>query len=452
MFESILIANRGEIARRINRTAQRMGIRTVAICSEADENAPFVREADMHRVVGPAAPRESYLAVDRILDVVRREGVDAVHPGYGFLSENAAFAERVAEAGAVFVGPRPETISRVGGKLDARAVAERASVPVVPGCGRINDLDHARAEAERIGYPIMIKAAAGGGGIGMSIVKAEKKLGRAYDDARKKGSTFFGDDTVYIEKMVESPAHVEVQILGDGSGRIASIGERDCTVQRRNQKVIEETPCPRIDAETRRAMLDAARRLGEAVGYLNAGTVEMIYCGAGLDEGRFFFLEVNSRLQVEHPITEMVTGLDLVEWQLRVASGETLPESVVEPAPRGWAVEARVCAEDPEKRFFPSPGRLDVVHFPEEEHVRVDSGVESGSEVSPSYDSLLAKVIAWGEDRDAALDRLRDYLSRARLDGVRTNLSVFGPALDHPTFRAGTHDTGFLANELGLES
>lgn len=449
MFQSILIANRGEIARRIIRTARRMGVRTVAVCSEADVNAPFAREADVHHVIGPAAPKESYLDADRILDVARSEGVDAIHPGYGFLSESARFAERVAECGIAFVGPRPETIAAVGGKLDARAVAEKAEVPVVPGCGRVVDLDQARAEAERLGYPIMLKAAAGGGGIGMSIVEKEKKLERAFEDAKKKGATFFGDDTVYLEKVVESPAHVEVQILGDARGNVAAIGERDCTVQRRNQKVIEETPSPRIDEATRAAMLAAARRLGEAVGYVNAGTVEMIYCGSGDAAGQFFFLEVNSRLQVEHPVTELVTGLDLVEQQLRIAAGETLSDAVTGAVSRGWAVEARVCAEDPDKRFFPSPGTLERVSFPALEHLRVDSGVESGSLVSPAYDSLLAKVIAWGETRDEALDRLRDALAQTRIEGVRTNLSVFGPALDHEQFRRGQHDTGFLKNVLG---
>jgi acetyl-CoA carboxylase biotin carboxylase subunit len=452
MFESILIANRGEIARRIIRTARRLGVRTVAVCSEADVDAPFVREADVHHVIGPASPRESYLNADRILEVAKREGIDAIHPGYGFLSESARFAERVSEHGITFVGPRPETIAAVGGKLDARAVAERASVPVVPGCGQVLDLDQARAEAERMGFPIIIKAAAGGGGIGMTIVEKEKKLERAFEDAKKKGATFFGDDTVYIEKVIESPAHVEVQILGDATGHVAAIGERDCTVQRRNQKVIEETPSPRIDEPTRAAMLDAARRLGEAVGYVNAGTVEMIYCGSGDAAGQFFFLEVNSRLQVEHPVTEMVTGLDLVEQQLRVAAGEDPSEAVRSARSEGWSIEARVCAEDPDKRFFPSPGRLDVVSFPKRDHVRIDSGVESGSEVSPAYDSLLAKVVAWGSSRDEAADRLRDALADTRLEGVRTNLSIFGPALDDEVFRRGAHDTGFLRDRLGLKS
>lgn len=453
MLKTLLVANRGEIARRIFRTARKMGLRTIAVYSEADKEAPFVQDADEAHLIGPASPRDSYLKIEAVLDVARRTGADAVHPGYGFLSENAAFARAVQEAGLCFVGPDPATIQSVGGKLDARELARTAGVPVVPGSGPLTDPDEARTVASKIGYPVMIKASAGGGGIGMTLVSDEKKLPRALEDAQRKGATFFGSDIVYIEKFIPSPAHVEVQILGDHEGRVVAIGDRDCTVQRRNQKVIEEAPSPRLSAATRQAMLEAAQRLGEASAYVNAGTVEMIYCGSGDSEGSYYFLEVNSRLQVEHPVTEMVTGLDLVEHQIRIAAGESLPSDwVLSGVPTtGHAIEARVCAEDPDRRFLPKPGRLGQVTFASGEHLRVDSGVETGSEISSAYDSLMAKMIAWGEDRDAALDRLKDGLSRTILEGA-SNLSLFPRVLDHPLFRQGRHDTSFLASELGLKS
>lgn len=451
-FEKLLVANRGEIARRVIRTAKRLGIHTVAVCSDVDVEAPFAREADERHVIGPAAPKESYLSVDKILEVAEKSGAQAIHPGYGFLSENVAFARAVAAAGLTFVGPDPETIGRVGGKLDARDLAIASSVPVVPGTHALSDLEAAKAAAEAIGYPVLIKAAAGGGGIGMSVVKEPAKLERALEDAKKKGATFFGSDTVYIEKLVEAPAHVEVQIIGDRHGNVVALGERDCTVQRRHQKVIEETPSPRVSAETRKEMLAAAERLARAAHYVNAGTVEMIFAGAGEAKGRFYFLEVNSRLQVEHPVTELVTGLDLVELQLRVAAGEALPPEALAPRFEGHAVEARVCAEDPDKRFFPSPGTLTRVVWPHDrEGVRVDAGFETGSVVPPTYDSLLAKVMAHGRTRDEALDRLKAALETTVIEGIKTNLSVFPKVLDHPLFRAGTHDTGFLAEVLGYK-
>ncbi|MEM1022694.1 MAG: biotin carboxylase N-terminal domain-containing protein [Myxococcota bacterium] len=443
-MDSLLIANRGEIARRVQRTAKRMGLRTIAVASELDRDAPFAREADELHVIGPAAPKDSYLKGDAIIELARARGADAIHPGYGFLSENADFAGAVEAAGLAFIGPTPETMRAVGGKLEARALAERAGVPLVPGSPPLADASQAAAEAERIGYPIMIKASAGGGGIGMTRVDGPKKLERAFAEAQRKGETFFGDGTVYLEKLIEHPAHVEVQILGDGHEVIA-LGDRDCTVQRRHQKVVEEAPSPRLSPELRAQMLEAAAELGRAARYRNAGTVEMIH-----GDGSFYFLEVNSRLQVEHPVTELVTGLDLVEQQIRIARGEGLP-TLPEP-PGGHAIEARICAEDPDKRFFPSPGRIELVHFPEHPHVRVDAGVASGSEVSPFYDSLLAKVIAWGKTRDEAIDRLRDYLAEARIEGLTSNLAVFPRVFAHEVFRAGTHDTSFLLTELGLKS
>lgn len=450
-FEKLLVANRGEIARRVIRTAKKLGIHTIAVCSEADVNAPFAVEADEKHVLGPAAPKESYLAMDKVLEVAKRTGAQAIHPGYGFLSENATFARKVAEAGIKFVGPSPEAMEMVGGKLAARDVAKAANVPIVPGSPKISSLEEATAFSREIGYPVLIKAAAGGGGIGMSAVMEESQLARALEDAKKKGATFFHDDTVYIEKLVEAPAHVEVQIIGDSHGNVVALGERDCTVQRRHQKVIEETPSPRLDEATRAAMLDAAVRIAQAAKYENAGTVEMIYGGAGSSKGKFYFLEVNSRLQVEHPVTEMVTGLDLVEMQLLVASGGKLPEKVLKAPRTGWSIEARICAEDPDKRFFPSPGTLTKVVWPEGQHVRIDAGVVDGSVVSPAYDSLLAKMIVWGETREAAMDELKRAVAGTVIEGVKTNLSLFPRVLENAVFREGSHDTGFLKDALGYK-
>ncbi|MEQ9501699.1 MAG: biotin carboxylase N-terminal domain-containing protein [Deltaproteobacteria bacterium] len=451
-FDKLLIANRGEIARRVNRTAQRLGIHTIAVCSEPDADAPFAREASEHHVIGPAAPKESYLAADKILEVAKKTGAQAIHPGYGFLSENAAFARAVSDAGIVFVGPSPETMAMVGSKLEARALAEGANVPTVPGSAAVSSLEEAKAAAAKIGYPVLLKASAGGGGIGMSIVKKEDKLERALEDAMKKGSTFFGDDTVYVEKLIEAPAHVEVQILADSHGNVVALGERDCTVQRRHQKVVEESPSPRIDEPTRAAMLDAAVRLAKAANYVNAGTVEMIFAGAGDVQGQFFFLEVNARLQVEHPVTELVTGLDLVELQLRVAAGEALPPEALAPTFSGHAIEARICAEDPDKRFFPSPGTITTAELFEGEGVRVDSGVVSGSVITPYYDSLLAKMIVHAPTRAEARQKLEDAIAKSKIEGIKTNLGVFGSIVSNETFANGTHDTGFLKDVLGLKS
>jgi acetyl/propionyl-CoA carboxylase alpha subunit len=450
-FEKLLVANRGEIARRIMRTAKRLGIHTIAVCSEADVNAPFAVEADERHVIGPPPPKESYLAVEKIIEVAKKSGAGAIHPGYGFLSENARFARLVRDAGLVFVGPPPEAMEKVGGKLDARRLAREANVPLVPGSEALKSPDEAREVARRVGYPLLIKAAAGGGGIGMSIVADEAKLERGLEDARKKGSTFFGNDTIYIEQLIEHPAHVEVQIMGDRHGNVAALGERDCTVQRRHQKVLEETPSPRISPSMREEMFAAAVRIARRAGYENAGTVEMIVGGQGNAKGKFYFLEVNSRLQVEHPVTEMVTGLDLVEVQLLVASGEALPQAVQNPRVNGAALEARVCAEDPEKRFFPSPGTIERVRFGEGDGIRVDSGVVDGSVVPPAYDSLLAKVIAHGPTRDLAIERLKLAIEASRIDGVKTNLGLFSRVLGHAVFKSGTHDTGFLASELGYK-
>lgn len=450
-FDKLLVANRGEIARRVIKTAKRLGIHTIAVCSEADVSAPFANEADEKHVLGPAAPKESYLNGDKVLEVAKRTGAQAIHPGYGFLSENADFARKVNKSGIKFVGPTPEAMEMVGGKLAARAVAEKANVPIVPGSSAVGSLEEATAVAKEIGYPVLIKAAAGGGGIGMSAVFEESQLARALEDSKKKGATFFKDETVYIEKLVEKPAHVEVQIIGDKHGNVVALGERDCTVQRRHQKVIEETPSPRIDPETRAQMLDSAVRIARAASYENAGTVEMIFGGAGSSKGKYYFLEVNSRLQVEHPVTEMVTGLDLVELQLAVAAGEQLFTGALNPTYRGYSIEARICAEDPEKRFFPSPGTITKVIWPSLEHVRIDAGVTDGSVVSPAYDSLLAKMIVWGATRDEAIARLEQAVAGTVIEGVKTNLGLFPKVLAHAVFREGSHDTGFLKDQLGYK-
>ncbi|MCB9654329.1 MAG: ATP-grasp domain-containing protein [Deltaproteobacteria bacterium] len=451
-FKKLLIANRGEIARRIIRTARALGIETVAVSSDVDAKMPFTSEADAHFVIGAAPPAESYLHQDKILDVARQAGVDAIHPGYGFLAENASFARRVTEAGLTFIGPSAASIGRVGGKLEARRLAVDAGVPVVPGTAALPDLDAAQREAERLGYPVLVKAAAGGGGIGMAVASDPKMLERAVAEAKKRGAAFFGSDVIYLEKLVEAPAHVEVQILADHHGHVMALGERDCTVQRRHQKVVEETPSPRLDPATRRAMMAAAVRLVKAAEYTNAGTVEMIYAGGGDDRGTFYFLEVNSRIQVEHPVTEMVTGRDIVALQLAIAAGERLPDLIDVQRIQGCAIEARVCAENPERKFFPSPGMLTRVVFPEAtSDLRIDTGITEESPVPPHYDSLLAKVIAWGPTRDDAIDRLKRALAETVIEGVKTNLSIFPAVLDHPVFRRGEHDTSFLKTHLGYQ-
>ena len=441
-FEKLLVANRGEIARRVIRTAKRLGIHTIAVCSEADADALFAQDADESHVIGPPPPKDSYLKAAAILAVAKRTGAQAIHPGYGFLAENAAFARAVADAGLVFVGPPPEAMDALGSKLDARKLADAAGVPIIPGSAALATLDEAKAAADLIGYPLLLKASAGGGGIGMQVVKDEKRLERAFEDVKKKGGSFFGDDTAYIEKLVERPAHVEVQILCDSHGNRYALGERDCTVQRRNQKVLEETPSTHIDDATRTEMCQSALRLAEAAGYVNAGTVEMIVSQV---TGEYYFLEVNARLQVEHPITELVTGIDLVEAQLRIAAGEAIEAP---PAPSGHAIEARICAEDPDKRFFPSPGTISVAEFPDD--VRVDSGVASGSVVTPYYDSLLAKIAVRGETRAEAIAAMQVALSKVRIEGIKTNVSAFETILTSEAFVAGNHDTNLL-KDLGYK-
>jgi len=447
-FEKILVANRGEIARRIIRTAKRLGIWTIAVHSDIDAEAPFALEADEKHLLGAAAPKESYLNIEKILQIAKDSGAEAIHPGYGFLSENPQFVRSVKAAGLKFIGPGPEPMERMGSKLDARKIAEAAGVPIIPGSGPVTTLEEAQAAAEAIGYPVLMKASAGGGGIGMTAVKNEKKLERALADVQRKGETFFGDGTVYLEKLIEKPAHVEIQVLSDEHGNCVILGDRDCSVQRRNQKIIEETPSTHIDEATRQKMFEAARALVKDSGYVNAGTVEMIVEGGGDSVGNFYFLEVNARLQVEHPVTEFVTGFDLVEAQFRVAAGEALSPELLSPRFEGHSIEARICAEDPDKRFFPQPGTITNIEWPK--NARVDAGVESGSVVPPTYDSLLAKIIVHGANRSQAITRLSEAISETKIEGIKTNLSAVQKVLESELFLSGEHDTSII-KELGYK-
>ncbi len=438
MFRTVLIANRGEIAVRIARTLRRMGIRSVAVYSDADRDSLHVTAADMAVALGGHVPAESYLRGERILEIARETGADAVIPGYGFLSENADFAEQCTTASVVFVGPTPEQIRRFGQKHTSRELAEAAGLPLSPGTGLLRNLKEAREAAARIGYPVMLKSTAGGGGIGLARCETDRELASAFESVQRLGRSFFKDGGVFLERFIDGARHVEAQLFGDGMGRVVALGERDCSVQRRNQKVIEETPAPALPPATRARLLEAAVRLGEAVGYVSAGTVEFIYDAA---RDAFYFLEVNTRLQVEHPVTEAVTGLDLVEWMIRVAAGEP-PSFERLPEPHGAAIEARLYAESPVCHFQPSPGVLTEVSFPDD--VRVDTWVTTGTEVSAHYDPMIAKVIACGRDRNEARVRLLDALERTRLAGIATNLDYLRTILAGPEFSSARLSTRFL--------
>jgi 3-methylcrotonyl-CoA carboxylase alpha subunit len=439
MFRTLLIANRGEIACRIARTARCMGIRTVAVFSDADRDAMHVAAADEAHHVGASPAAESYLRADRILEAARRSGADAIHPGYGFLSENADFAEACAAAGIAFVGPPPAAIRAMGSKAESKRLMVAAGVPTVPGYHGEDQSDALlAAEAARIGFPVLIKASAGGGGKGMRPAFGAEDFADELAGARREARAAFGDDRVLLEKYLQKPRHVEVQVFGDRHGRVVHLHTRDCSVQRRHQKVIEEAPAPFLSDALRQRLHDAAVAAAKAVGYVNAGTVEFIVEG---DEA--YFLEMNTRLQVEHPVTEMVTGLDLVEWQLRVAAGEPLPEAWP-PAPHGHAVEARLYAEDPAEEFRPSTGRLRRLDLPAAEGLRVDAGFRAGDTVTPFYDPMLAKIIAWGEDRRMALGRLAEALAGTGSLGVTMNAPFLRRIATHPAFAAGELDTGFI--------
>ena len=450
MFRKLLIANRAEIACRIMATARPLGIATVAVYSEADAQARHVELADEAYPIGPAPARESYLSIARIIDAARRSGVDAIHPGYGFLSENAEFAEACVEAGIVFVGPPPDAIRAMGSKAAAKALMQRSGVPLVPGYHDEAQDSFALADAaNRIGYPVLLKASAGGGGRGMRVVASADELEAAIDGAKRESKSAFGDDRLLIEKYLTHPRHIEIQIFADTHGNFVSLFERDCSIQRRHQKVIEEAPAPAMDPARRRAMGDAAIAAARAVGYVNAGTVEFISEGDA-----FYFMEMNTRLQVEHPVTEMITGQDLVEWQLRVAAGEKLPLTQDELRISGHAIEARIYAEDPAHDFRPSTGRLIHLRQPAmNARVRVDTGVREGDAISPHYDAMIAKLIVCGEDRAAAIGRLRAALMDYEVVGVETNLHLLRAIAAHPDYAAAEVDTGFIArhNLAGAE-
>jgi 3-methylcrotonyl-CoA carboxylase alpha subunit len=452
VITSLLIANRGEIACRVIRTARRLGVRTVAIYSDADAKALHVRMADEAVHIGPSPARESYLRGDRIIEAAKATGAEAIHPGYGFLSENADFAQAVLDARLVWVGPKPDSIRAMGLKDAAKKLMAEAGVPVTPGyLGEDQDPKRLKKEADAIGYPVLIKAVAGGGGKGMRRVDAPDQFDDALDSAKREAASSFGDDRVLIEKYILSPRHIEVQVFGDSHGNVVHLFERDCSLQRRHQKVIEEAPAPGMDPETREAVCGAAVRAAQAVNYENAGTIEFIAdASEGLRADRIWFMEMNTRLQVEHPVTEEITGQDLVEWQLRVASGEKLPKTQEELSITGHAIEARLYAEDPANGFLPSVGRLD--HFDLGTDGRIETGVEEGDAISPFYDPMIAKLIAWGESRSETITTLATIIDHIEVWPVKTNALFLKRALTSQSFTAATMTTGTIAVELGTLS
>ena len=445
-LRKVLVANRGEIAVRVIRALRERGIVSVAVYSEADRDGLATQMADEAHCIGPAPSIDSYLDAGKIVDLAVAIGADAIHPGYGFLSENADFARRCEERGVTFIGPSSASIAAMGSKIESRRLMTAAGVPIVPGGTKpLADAGEARAAAREIGYPVMLKASAGGGGKGMRMVRKEEELEAAFRGASSEAGASFNDASVYIERFVDRPRHVEIQILGDRRGRVVSLGERECSLQRRHQKVVEEAPSPVVDADLRRRMGEAAVRAAETVNYVGAGTVEFL-----LDPGgEFFFLEMNTRIQVEHPVTELVTGIDIVAAQLDIAAGEPLPDSLTgDIEPRGHAVEVRLYAEDPFRNFAPSPGRIELLQLPEGPGVRNDCGVYEGAEVTIHYDPMLAKLIVWGRDRNHALARLRRALSETRVEGIRTNLPLFELLLEDDDFVAGNMDISMLDRKL----
>jgi 3-methylcrotonyl-CoA carboxylase alpha subunit len=444
-FRTLLIANRGEIAVRVMRTARAMGLRTVAVYSEADRDAMHVAMADEAVLLGPARARDSYLNIERVIEAARKTGAEAVHPGYGFLSENAEFAQACADAGLVFVGPTAAMMTAMGSKSGSKMLMEKAGVPLVPGYhGEAQDEAVLAKAAAKVGFPVLVKASAGGGGRGMRIVRAAGELAAAVVSAKREAKAAFGDDRMLIEKYLDNPRHIEVQIIGDSHGNLLSLFERECTLQRRHQKVIEEAPSPTLNATRREAVCAAARKAAAAVKYVGAGTIEFVSDGKDV-----FFIEMNTRLQVEHPVTELITGIDLVEWQLRVAFGEKLPLAQDEIRLNGHAIEARVYAENPHRNFMPSVGRIRTWRMPEPSNgLRIDAGYREGDTVSPHYDAMLAKVIAWAPTRDAAIERLNRGLEDSDVRGVVTNISFLSALVTHPAVQANAIDTGFIEREL----
>jgi acetyl-CoA carboxylase biotin carboxylase subunit len=445
MFKKVLIANRGEIALRVIRACRELGVATVAVYSEADVIAPHVRESDEAVHIGAAPSTDSYLRGDRIIDAARRTGAEAIHPGYGFLAERESFARAVPDAGLVFIGPPAEAIAAMGNKTSARQLVSAAGVPIVPGTNEpLRDAADARKIAKKLGYPVLVKAAAGGGGRGMRVVAKEDDLSGALEAAQREARNAFGDDAVYLEKYVDRPRHVEIQVLADHHGNILSLGERECSIQRRHQKMLEEAPSVAVSPELRRRMGDTAVAAARAAGYVNAGTCEFL-----LDrEGQFYFLEMNTRLQVEHPVTELVTGIDLVQWQLRIASKERLTLRQEDIVPRGWAIECRITSEDPANGFLPSTGRVAYLRVPAGPGVRWDGGIGVGSEIGLHYDPMLAKLIVWAPTRDAAIARMHRALRELTIDGVATSRDFHLRVMEDDEFRHGDIDIQWLERRL----
>ncbi|MBX5475812.1 MAG: acetyl-CoA carboxylase biotin carboxylase subunit [Clostridia bacterium] len=440
MYRKVLVANRGEIAVRVLRACRELGIRTVAIYSEADKDAYHVQFADEAYPVGPAPASQSYLNIAAIIDVASRAEVEAIHPGYGFLAENAHFAAVCRTWGIDFIGPSPEAIEQMGDKARARELMKRSGVPVIPGSeGTVRGLEEALAVAQEIGFPVLVKAAAGGGGRGIRVVHDANELKAAVESAEREAKSSFGSGEVYVEKYLASPRHIEFQILADRHGHTLSLYERDSSIQRRRQKIVEEAPSPVLTPELRARMSEAAVRAAEAVNYTGAGTIEFL-----VEDDQFYFIEMNTRIQVEHPVTEMTLGVDIVKEQIRVAAGQALPFRQEDLKPRGWSIEFRVNAEDPDRNFLPSPGTITRVRWPHGLGVRVDEGVTAGSVVQPFYDSLLAKVIVWGADREEALARARRAFQECEIEGVKTTIPLFRRLLDHPDFVEGRYSTRWL--------
>ena len=440
MFKKVLIANRGEIARRIIRTCKRLGIETVAIYSEADANSLHVKEATESFCIGKPPVTQSYLNIDSILNVAKQTGADAIHPGYGLLSENATFAKRVEDAGLTFIGPKFEVIQAMGSKIEARKTMQQAGVPIVQGVNEpIADTEAAAKIAEDIGYPVMLKASAGGGGIGMQLVNNEQELRKAFEGNQKRAQSFFGDGTMFIEKFIAEPHHIEVQVLADAFGNVIPVYERECSIQRRNQKVVEEAPSPFISEETRKKMLDAAVDAAKHIGYTNAGTIEFLVDS----DQNFYFLEMNTRLQVEHPVTEEITGLDLVEQQLKMANGEKLAFTREDIQQKGHAIEVRIYAEHP-VTFFPSPGKITKLVLPEGEGIRHEVAVETGNDVTPFYDPMIGKLIVFGTTREEACAKLAEALRSYVVEGIQTNIPMLLETVTHEQFLAGITTTKFV--------
>ncbi|WP_042456147.1 acetyl-CoA carboxylase biotin carboxylase subunit [Neobacillus dielmonensis] len=443
-MQRILIANRGEIALRIIRTCQDMGIETVAIYSDADQEMPFVKQADKAVYVGESPVHSSYLQAERIITIAKQENVDAIHPGYGFLSENAHFAKLVINSGMTFIGPRPETIELMGSKIASRQTMENAGVPVVPGSnGGLKTVEEACKLAGEIGYPVMLKASGGGGGIGMVLCENEQALVKSYSSTKARAMNYFGSEEVFIEKYIGNARHIEVQIFGDSQGNVLHLFERDCSIQRRHQKVIEESPSPFLSTQVRQKMFETALTAARAVNYSNAGTIEFIVD----EQENFYFLEMNTRLQVEHPVTEMITGLDLVKWQILIAQGQPLPLHQSEIISVGHAIEFRLYAEDP-VRFLPSPGKITKLSWNAQEGARIDYGYEEGGMVTPFYDPMLAKCIFYGETRNKALARARHFFKTLQIEGIKTNQLLFESILSNHDFQNGNYTTNFLTKKL----